>query len=158
MSFAGSPRAYRPCTLSKIVSTQSRTGRGKRESPHESFSFCLQCSNHAGSVFEANPTLYFPAQILLDAGNPHALEFFRTLDLRRVYYAVSSVLLGWLHLQYPSTNPLSAALFHQTRAISLIRQRLSDAQHDDETYLILLCVLQTDVRARDGTRYDPWNS
>ena len=87
---------------------------------------------------------------MLDAGNPHALGFFPAVDLREVYHAVMSALLGWLYFQYPSQHPLSAAIFHQGQAIPLLRQRFSQGLHNDETYLILLCLLQTDARLLDN--------
>jgi hypothetical protein len=58
------------------------------------------------------------------------------------------LVLTWLSIAYPSQYPLSAGLFYHAKAIPHLRQRLSQGLHDDETYLSILCVMQTEVRSQ----------
>jgi hypothetical protein len=96
-------------------------------------------------VFQTNPFLYWPAQMMLDAGNPSAMAFFPSVDLRDVYHAVMGMLLSWLASQFPSQYPLDAALYHQAQSIPLIRERLSGRMLNEATFLSILCAMQTDV-------------
>lgn len=82
---------------------------------------------------------------MLNAGSSSTAAFFQTINLDEVYHAVMGMLLSWLVSQYPTQYPASAALFHQTEAISIIRQRLSQGLHDEVTYLSILCAMQTSV-------------
>src|SRR6202012_877065 len=98
-----------------------------------------------GPVFEANPFFFLPAQIMLDAGNPYAVAFFSTVDFQAIYHAVMGVFLSWLSTQYPSLYPISAALHHQGQAIPILRRRLTRGLYNDETYISILCAMQTEV-------------
>lgn len=84
---------------------------------------------------------------MLDAGSPYATNFFSILDFKDIYHAVLGMLLSWLHGEFPKQYPLSAARFHQAKAIPILRQRLIQGMHNDETYAIMLCAMQTDVRS-----------
>jgi len=86
---------------------------------------------------------------MLDAGNPYAVAFFSTLDFKAVYHSVMSVFLSWLSTQYPSMYPISAALYHHGQAIPLLRRRLTQGLHNDETYISILCAMQTEVSKID---------
>ncbi len=98
---------------------------------------------------------------MLDAGSPATAAFFPTIDLKEVYHAVVGMLLSWLATQFPTQYTLSSARFHQVQAISKLRQRLSQGQHNEETYLGVLCAMQTAVSLRipelkadsDGNRH-----
>lgn len=83
---------------------------------------------------------------MLDAGNPYAGAFFPTIDLKVIYHAVMGVFLSWLSTQYPSKYPISAALYHQGKAIPILRRLLSEGVYNDETYVSILCAMQTEVR------------
>lgn len=96
--------------------------------------------------FEAHGPFTIPAYFLLDAGSPNALAFFSAIDFKEIYHAVLGMLLSWLHFEFPKQYPLSAARYHQAQTIPLLRERLAQGQHNDETYVIMLCAMQTDVR------------
>jgi|SRR5271163_2144377 len=98
-------------------------------------------------VLNAHPSIWPPAQIILDSGNPCAMTFFPTVDLKEVFHAVMAVLMSWISVQWPCQVPLSVALFYQSQAITLLRQRLAQGLHNDETYLCILCAMKTDVRS-----------
>jgi len=85
---------------------------------------------------------------MLDAGSQQSAAFFPLIDTKEVYHSVMSMFLSWLSTQYPSQYPLSAAVHHQTQAITVIRRRLSQGIQDDETYVNILCAMQADVGFR----------
>jgi hypothetical protein len=86
---------------------------------------------------------------MLDAGSPHAVSFFSVINFKEIYHAAMGMLLSWLHGEFPKVYTLSAARFHQAQAIPILRQRLAQGMHNDETYVIMLCAMQTDVRRAD---------
>jgi hypothetical protein len=83
---------------------------------------------------------------MLDSASASAALFFITVDLKEVYYSLMALILTWLSTAYPSQYPLSAGLFYHGKAIPHLRQRLSKRFHDNETYISILCVMQTEVR------------
>jgi hypothetical protein len=95
---------------------------------------------------DANPSLSFPVQVMLDGGSASASKFFITINLKEAYYSVMGLVLTWLSAAYPSQYPLSTGLFYHGKAIPHLRQRLSKGFHDDETYVNILYVMQTEVR------------
>lgn len=89
---------------------------------------------------------------MLDAGNPSAMAFFPSVDLKDVYHAIMGMLLSWLASQFPSQYPLDVALYHQAQSIPLIRERLSSSILNEATFLSILCAMQTDVSSNTKIR------
>jgi hypothetical protein len=106
----------------------------------------IHCVLLTSLVLNGSPFFFFPAQIMLDAGSPCATNFFLIVDLKAIYHSIMGMFLSWLSTQYPTQYPLSAALFHHSQALPLLRSRLAQGLHDNETYLAILCSMQTEVR------------
>ena len=97
------------------------------------------------TVFEMNPSFFFPAQMMLDAGSPAAARYFPTVEFSLIYHAAMGMMLCWLATQFPSVYPIGAALHHQAQSLPIIRQRLSKRIFDSGTFLNILCAMQTSV-------------
>jgi hypothetical protein len=85
---------------------------------------------------------------MLDGGSVAAAKFFITISLKEVYYPVMGLILTWISTVFPSQYPLSAGLFYHAKAIPQLRQRLCQGLHDNDTYISILCVMQTEVRTK----------
>ena len=99
----------------------------------------------SSTVFEMNPTFFYPAQMMLDAGSPAAVRYFPTVDFSEIYHAAMGMMLCWLATQFPSVYPIGAGLHHQAQSLPIIRQRLKTRIFDSVTFLNILCAMQTDV-------------
>ncbi|KAK5056614.1 hypothetical protein LTR84_012146 [Exophiala bonariae] len=99
--------------------------------------------------FQGNPFFFFPGQVMLDAGSVSAAAFFSTISFGEVEHAVMGMFYSWLATQFPTQFQISAALHHRGKAISVVRHRLSQDLYDNETYLNILCTMQTEALLGD---------
>jgi hypothetical protein len=96
---------------------------------------------------QANPLDLFPSQIIqikLDKGIPTSNP--PITNANEIYHAVMGMLLSWLSTRYPTKYPLSAALHYHGLNISRLRYRLSQRKFNEETFVNVLCAVQTEVR------------
>ena len=82
--------------------------------------------------------------IMLDTGSSESVAIFQSIPPEEICEAVLVVVLSWLSIQNP-TKYQSSALFHQSRILSKLRERLSLGLLDLKTHVILMCAMQTDV-------------
>lgn len=112
--------------------------------------FLEVCSNSNLLVFEGNPDFFLAGQVMLDAGSPSATGFFPTIDFTDIYYSAMGMFLTWMSSRWPSSYPLSAALYHQGRGLPILRRRLAQGLYDNETCMMVLCTMQSEVISTYG--------
>ena len=81
---------------------------------------------------------------MMDTGSSETVAMFQSIPPEEICEAFLLVVFSWLSIQNPDQYH-SSVLFHQTRILSNLRERLSQGLHDMKTHIILMCTMQTDV-------------
>ncbi|KAJ9616872.1 hypothetical protein H2200_000592 [Cladophialophora chaetospira] len=95
------------------------------------------------TVSEANISSVRPMNIMVDTGS-ETVAIFESIPPEEICEAFLLVVFSWLCIRNPEQYQ-SSVLFHQTRTLSMLRERLSQGLHDLKTHIILMCIMQTDV-------------